>query len=159
MTNFFGFKNYCLFKCFLNSRSNNLQYTYFLDEKYLMFIHVFFQFMDAMKAKKLGLGYQVQDLSVKYQKSQRIALRASKINTAAAKLKKILKAKNRRIRILENNLTAMKAELETLCLHIYKMDSMLVTTTTSMEHVLKVIRKLFILGTYLYLQPIYYHLI
>lgn len=153
ITNFFDFNKYCLFQCFLNSRINNLPYTYFLVDK-LMFIRVF-QFMNAMKAKKLGLGYQVQDLSAKYQKTQRIALRANKINTAAAKLKKILKAKNRKIRILENNLTAMKAELETLCLHIYKMDSMLMTTTTSMEHVLKVIRKLFILGTY----KVYYHLI
>lgn len=94
--------------------------------------------MDAIKAKKSGLGYQVQALSAENEQHRRVALRASKINTAAVKLKKTLNTKNRRIRTLTNNLTATKAELETLCVHIYKMDSMLVTATASMEKVLKV---------------------
>lgn len=96
--------------------------------------------MDALRIKKIGLSGQVQDLSKKNDKNQRIAYRASRMNTAIVKLKKTLKAKTRKIRILTNNLIAMKSELETLCLHIYKMDSMLVTTTSSMEQVLKVIR-------------------
>lgn len=94
--------------------------------------------MDAIKAKKLGLAHQVQDLSTKNEKNQRIAYKARKMNITAVKLKKTLKTKNRRIRILTNNLTAMKSELETLCLHIYKTDSMLVSTTSSMERILKV---------------------
>ncbi|CAI6371625.1 unnamed protein product [Macrosiphum euphorbiae] len=93
--------------------------------------------MDAVKAKKLGLSLQVQDLSTKNERNQRIAYRASRMNTMMAQLKQTLKRKNRKLRILTNNLAAMKDEIETLCLHIYKMDSMLVTTTTSMEHVLK----------------------
>lgn len=95
--------------------------------------------MDVMKAKKLGLSCQVQDLSVKNERNQRIAYRANRIHSTMIKLKKSLKIKNRKIRILTNNLTLIKSELETLCLHIYKMDSMLVTTTNSMERVLKVI--------------------
>lgn len=95
--------------------------------------------MDAMKVKKLGLTHQVQDLSVKNKNNQHMAYKASKMNITAVKLKNTLKAKNRRIRILTNNLTAMKSELETLCLHIYKTDSMLVSTTSSMERILKVI--------------------
>lgn len=95
--------------------------------------------MDAVKAKKLGLSLQVQDLSTKNERNQRIAYRASRMNTMMAQLKQASKRKNRKLRILTNNLAAMKDEIETLCLHIYKMDSMLVTTTTSMEHVLKVI--------------------
>lgn len=94
--------------------------------------------MDAMKIKKLGLRNQVQDLSTKNEKNQRIAHRASRMSTAIVKLKKTLKAKSRKIRILTNNFISMKAELETLCLHIYKIDSMLVTTTSSMEKILKV---------------------
>ncbi|VVC41021.1 Hypothetical protein CINCED_3A011869 [Cinara cedri] len=95
------------------------------------------QLMNAMKAKKLGLGLQVQDLSSKNEKYRRIVHSASWTNVAMTKLKRKLKAKNRRIRVLTKNLTVLKTELETLCLHIYKMDSMLVTTTTSMERVLK----------------------
>lgn len=90
--------------------------------------------------KKLSLSYQVQDLSLKNKQNQRTALKSNKINMAAVKLRKTLKSKRRKIRILTNNLTAMKTELETLCLHIYKMDSMLVTATMSMEQVLKVIQ-------------------
>lgn len=92
-----------------------------------------------MKAKKNGLNCQLQDLSVKNDRNQRIAYRASRMNTTIIKLKKSLKTKNRKIRILTNNLTLIKTELETLCLHIYKMDSMLVTTINSMERILKVI--------------------
>ncbi|XP_025192152.1 cilia- and flagella-associated protein 157, partial [Melanaphis sacchari] len=95
------------------------------------------QIMDAIKAKKLGLTLQVQDLSTKNERNQRIAYRASRINTTMTQLKQTLKRKNRKLRILTNNLAAMKAEIETLCLHIYKMDSMLVTTTKSMEKILK----------------------
>lgn len=96
--------------------------------------------MDAMKVKKLGLGLRVQDLSVKNEKYRRIAHRASRMDVTMNKLNRKLKGKNRRVRVLTKNLTALKAELETLCLHIYKMDSMLVTTTTSMERILKVHR-------------------
>lgn len=92
-----------------------------------------------MKVKKLGLTHQVQDLSVKNKNNQHMAYKASKMNITTVKLKNTLKAKNRRIRILTDNLTAMKSELETLCLHIYKTDSMLVSTTSSMERILKVI--------------------
>jgi predicted RNase H-like nuclease (RuvC/YqgF family) len=95
--------------------------------------------MDVMKVKKIGLSCQLQDLSVKNDRNQRKAYKASRMNTAIIKLKKSLKTKNRKIRILTNNLTLIKTELETLCLHIYKMDSMLVTTTNSMERILKVI--------------------
>jgi len=95
--------------------------------------------MDAVKAKKLGLSLQVQDLSTKNERNQRITYKASRMNTKMAQLRQTLKRKNRKLHILTKNLTAMKDEIETLCLHIYKMDSMLVTTTTSMEHILKVI--------------------
>ncbi|XP_025410238.1 cilia- and flagella-associated protein 157 [Sipha flava] len=95
------------------------------------------QIMDVMKVKKIGLSCQLQDLSVKNDRNQRKAYKASRMNTAIIKLKKSLKTKNRKIRILTNNLTLIKTELETLCLHIYKMDSMLVTTTNSMERILK----------------------
>jgi len=95
--------------------------------------------MDAIKTKKLGLSLQIQDLSTKNERNQRIAYRASTINTMMIQLKQTLKRKNHKLRILTNNLAAMKAETETLCLHIYKMDSMLLTTTNSMEKVLKVI--------------------
>lgn len=97
--------------------------------------------MDAMKAKQLGLSYQVQDLTKKNEKNRTIAYRANRTTLTMSKLRKSSKVKSRKIRILTNNLTALKAELETLCLHIYKMDSMLVTTTTSMENILKVIER------------------
>lgn len=103
--------------------------------------------MDAMKVKKLGLGLRVQDLSVKNEKYRRIAHRASRTDVTMNKLNRKLKGKNRRVRVLTNNLTALKAELETLCLHIYKMDSMLVTTTTSMERILKVKTQFYTLTT------------
>lgn len=97
--------------------------------------------MDTIKAKKLGLSYQVQELAMKNEKNQRIVYRANRTNKITAKLKKSVKVKDRKIHILTHNLKAMRTELETLCLHIYKMDSMLVTTTTSMEKILKVIGK------------------
>lgn len=96
------------------------------------------QIMDAMKVKKLGLSYQVHELSAKNEKNRRIVFRADKTNKTLVRLRKTLKSKRRQIRVLRNNLAAIKAELETLCLHVYKVDSMLVTTTTSMERVLKV---------------------
>lgn len=97
--------------------------------------------MDTIKAKKLGLSYQVQELAMKNEKNQRIVYRANRTNKITAKLKKSVKVKDRKIHILTHNLKSMRTELETLCLHIYKMDSMLVTTTTSMEKILKVIGK------------------
>ncbi|XP_026820240.1 cilia- and flagella-associated protein 157 [Rhopalosiphum maidis] len=95
------------------------------------------QIMDAIKTKKLGLSLQIQDLSTKNERNKRIAYKVSTINTMMTHLKQTLKRKNHKLRILTNNLAAMKAEIETLCLHIYKMDSMLLTTTNSMEKVLK----------------------
>lgn len=98
-----------------------------------------FQIMDAMKTKKVGLSWQVQDLSMKNERNQRMAYKASRMSTTVVKVKKILRTKNRKIKILTNNLIAIKAELATLCLHVYKTDSMLVTTISSMERILKVI--------------------
>jgi len=109
-----------------------------------------FQIMDAIKAKKIGLSLQIKDLSTKNERNQRIAYKASRINTMMTQLKHKLKKKNKKLRILTNNLVAMKAEIETLCLHIYKMDSMLVTTTKSMENVLKVIFYSYLLNSVLW---------
>ncbi|XP_050441256.1 cilia- and flagella-associated protein 157 [Adelges cooleyi] len=95
--------------------------------------------MDTLKVHELGLNWKLQNLCARNHSDRRTTIKAKIVRYIAAinKMKKKLTGKSRKIRDLINNLTAMKSELKTLSMHIYKMDSMFVTITASIERKLK----------------------
>ncbi|XP_050524065.1 cilia- and flagella-associated protein 157-like [Daktulosphaira vitifoliae] len=98
--------------------------------------------IDTLNSQGVYLNWKFKNTCTLNNQNQNFVIKSKCIRYIAAisSMQKKLKNKNRRIKGLMKNLKAMKREVVTLSSHIYKMDSLFVTITNSMERKLELDR-------------------